>query len=66
MSFADFGILFLKGFYMLECNSNNLKIIVNKSKQIIHAKDMHDSEYVLNCTTAVPSISNTLNKLLLQ
>ena len=26
---------------------------------------MHDSDYVMTCTTAIPSISNTLNKLLL-
>ena len=27
---------------------------------------MHDSEYFMTFTTAIPSISNTLNKLLLQ
>ena len=27
---------------------------------------MHDSDYVMNCTTAIPYISNTLKKLLLQ
>ena len=26
---------------------------------------MHDSDYVMNCTTEMPSISNTLKKLLL-
>ena len=28
--------------------------------------DMHDSEYGMTCTTTIPSISNTLNKLWLQ
>ena len=27
---------------------------------------MHDSYYVMTCTTAIPSVSNTLKKLLLQ
>ena len=27
---------------------------------------MHDSDYVMTCTTAIPSISNTLKKLFLQ
>ena len=27
---------------------------------------MHDSDYIMTCTTAIPSISNTLKKLLLQ
>ena len=27
---------------------------------------MHDSDYVMTCTTAIPSISKTLKKLLLQ
>ena len=33
---------------------------------MIHAMDMHDSEYVMTCTTTINSISNTLKKLLLQ
>ena len=39
--------------------------IVNEAKQIIDAMDMHDSDYVVICTTAIPSIPNTLKKLLL-
>ena len=27
---------------------------------------MHDSDYVMTCTTSIPSISNTLNKLMLR
>ena len=27
---------------------------------------MHDSDYVMTCTTEIPSISNTLNKVLLR
>ena len=30
---------FSKGFVVLECNSNNLKIIANEEKQIIHAME---------------------------
>ena len=51
---------------MLEQNSNNLKRIPNEAKQTIHAMYMHDSEYVMDCTTAFTSIPNTFNKLLLQ
>ena len=57
---------FSKGFVVLELNSNNLKIIANEEKQIIHAMDMHYSYYVMNFSAAIPSISNTLKKLLLQ
>ena len=35
-------------------------MIENNSKQIIHAMDMHDSDYVMICTTEITSISNTL------
>ena len=56
---------FSKGFVMLELNSNKLKRIVNETKQIIHEMDMHDSDYVMTCTTAISFISNTLKKLLL-
>ena len=55
-----------KGFFVLEWNANNLKIIANYAKQIFHAMDMHDSDHVMNCTTTIPSIPNMLNKLLLQ
>ena len=48
---------------MLERNSNNLFIIENEVKQIIHAMDMNDSDYVMTFTTAIPSISINLNKL---
>ena len=57
---------FSKVFVVLERNSNNFKIITNKAKKIIHAMDMHDSDYVMTCTAAVPSISNTIKKFLLQ
>ena len=57
---------FSKGFAVLELNSNNSKMISNEVKQIIHAIDMHDSEYFMTCTTAISYISNTLKKLLLQ
>ena len=57
------GYCFSKGFVMLERNSNNLFIIENEVKQIIHAMDMNDSDYVMTFTTAIPSISINLNKL---
>ena len=60
------GYYFYKGFVMLERNSNNLKIIDNEAKQRIHAINMHDSYYVMNCTTTILYISNKLKKLLLQ
>ena len=57
---------FSKGFVVLEHNSNKLSRISNEANQIIHAMDMHDSDYVMTCTTAIPSISNTLKKLWIQ
>ena len=55
---------FSKGFVFLESNSNNLKKIANEAKN--HAMDMYDSEYVMTCTTVIPSISNMLKNLLFQ
>ena len=54
---------FSKGFVILEFNSNNLSIIENNAKQRIHSMDMNDSECVMICNTAIPSISNSLKKL---
>ena len=51
---------------MLEQNSNNLMRISNKAKQTIHAMDIHDSEYVMTCTTKINSISNIFKNLLLR
>ena len=65
MSFTVVGILFFKTFFMLERNKKFMRI-ENESKQAIHAMDTHDSEYVMTCTTAINSISNTLKKLLVQ
>ena len=36
------------------------------NEDFFNAVDIHDSDYVMNCTTAITSISNTLKKLLLQ
>ena len=55
MSFADVGIIFSKGFVILELNSNNLSIITNNEKQRIHAMYMHDSDYVMIFTTEITS-----------
>ena len=46
---------FSKGFAILERNSNHLSRIANNAKQIIHAMDVHDSDFVMICTTAIPS-----------
>ena len=54
-----------KGFVVLECNSKNLKIIANEEKKL-NTMDMHDSDYVMTCTSAITSISSTLKKFLLQ
>ena len=66
MSFTDVGIIILKCFFMLERNSNKLTRIANEAKQIIHAIDMHDSDYVMNCINTIPSISSSLKKFLVQ
>ena len=51
---------------MLERNSKNLMRIANEEKQIVHAMNMHNSEYVMICAMENNYISNTLKKLLLQ
>ena len=56
---------FSKGFVILKHNSVNLSINTNNSKQVIHAIHMHDSEYVMICTTEISYISNTLKNLLI-
>ena len=53
-----------KRFVVLEFNSNNLELIDNEEKKSCNG--MHYSDYVMNFTTAIPSISSTLNKFLLQ
>ena len=55
-----------KVFVILECYSNKLSRIENKSKQRIHDIDMHDSDYIMTCTTWITSISNTLKNLCIQ
>ena len=63
MSFTDVGIIFFKRVCYVGKNSNNSNIIANEAKPIIHAMRMHDSDYVMTCTTAINSISNTLKKV---
>ena len=55
---------FSKGFGILECSSNILKKIPNLVKQRIHVEEAHNSDYVMTGITTIPSISNTLKKLL--
>ena len=62
MSSTDVGIRFL----ILEHNSNNLLIITDEAKQIIHEMDKHDSDYVMTYTTAITSIPNTLKEFWIQ
>ena len=47
---------FSRGFIILELNSNNLSRIANEAKQIICEIYMHDSYYVMICTTEITSI----------
>ena len=56
---------FSKGFGILEYNFNNLVKLQNEVKQIIHAEETHNSDYVMTCIYTIPPISNTLKKLLL-
>ena len=41
-------------------------IFANEAKQIIHAMDMHDSDYITTCTMEITSTSNTRKQLFLQ
>ena len=45
---------------MLKLNSKNLMRIVNEAKQRIYEMHMHDSDYVMTCTTELPSIKTPL------
>ena len=65
MSQKDFGIIFSKGFGILECNVNNLAKLPNKVKQIIHTEETDNSDYVMTCINTITSTSNTLKKFLL-
>ena len=56
---------FSKGFGILECNTNNLAKLPNEVKQIIHAEETYNSDYVMACIKTIPSTSNTPKKLLL-
>ena len=47
---------FSKGFVILKRNSNNLLRIENDVNQIIHALDIHDSDYVMIFTAEINSI----------
>ena len=55
---------FSKGFSILKCNVNNLEKLPNEVKQIIHAEETDNSYKVMTCINTIISISNTLNKLL--
>ena len=46
-------------------NTNNLEKPTNKVKQIIHAEETYNSDYVMTCINKIPSAPNALNKLLL-
>ena len=52
-----------KVFVILEHNSTELSIVPNEVKQIMHAIDMHDSEYVMSCYTSITYVANTVKKL---
>ena len=54
-----------KWFAILECDTNNLEKLPNEVKQIIHAEETDNSDYVMTCINTIPSKSNTLKKLLL-
>ena len=47
---------FSEGFVILELNSNNLLRTDNEAKQIIHAMDMHNLDYIMTCNAKIPSI----------
>ena len=54
------------GLIILEHNSNNLSSVPNKSKQIIHVVNIHESEFFMACYTSTNSVENALNKLYIQ
>ena len=56
---------FSKVFSILEYNTNNLAKLPNEVKQIIHAEETDNSDYVMTCINTIPSTSNSLKKLLL-
>ena len=56
---------FSKGFYILECNDNNLEKLPNKVEQIIHAEETDNSDKVMTRINKIPSTPNTLDNLLL-
>ena len=56
---------FSKVFGILECNTNNFVKLPNQVKQIIHAEEAYNLDYVMTCINTIPSTSNTLKNLIL-
>ena len=56
---------FSEGFNILECNVNDLAKLPNEVKQRIHAEERDNSDKAITCINTIPSISNTLENLLL-
>ena len=50
----------------MEFNVNNLSKLPNEVKQIIHAEDTNNSDYVMKCINTMYSAPNTFKKLWLQ
>ena len=49
---------------MLELKLKKSMKILNEANQIFLTMSMYDSDYVMNCTAAINSISNTLKNFL--
>ena len=56
---------FLKGFAILECNTNNLEKLPNEVKQRIYAEEADNSDYVMTCINTIHSTLKKLKNLLL-
>ena len=55
-----------KGFVIIEHNSKKLRSEPNEEKQRIHAINMHQSYFVMDCYVETSSLANTINKLHIQ
>ena len=49
---------FSKEFSILERNLNNLAKLPNEVKQIIHAEERHNPDYVMTCINTILSTPN--------
>ena len=63
ISLNGVGVLFFKRTWYFGIQLNHLEKPPSDVKQIIHAKDTYNLDYVMTCINTIPPTSNTLKHL---